>query len=215
MVSALFYDKYLEKFIVSAARLLGYECKTLNFGENNTFFGGDVIFCDEESLSVCISSLDGNTEGIVSFIAVRKKRTLPLADYPASARIYSVDYPIDLRKFGELLRTLECGMVHESLRTHKNGDEPTFDRNSMIFSFKGKHVKLTERETRLFEYLLERRGEVVSRTQLCENVWEKDISAAKTNVTDVYVSYLRKKLDSILGSESIKTVRGEGYLLKI
>ncbi len=76
----------------------------------------------------------------------------------------------------------------------------------------GHAIVLTNTEFGLLEYLLLNRGRAVSRTTLLERVWNMQ-SAASTNVVDVYVNYLRRKLNEHGGACLIQTVRGEGYAI--
>jgi len=73
-------------------------------------------------------------------------------------------------------------------------------------------VILTPREYALLEYLAMRAGQTVSRTDIWEHLYEFD-SSATSNVVDVYIGYLRRKLDRPNGPELIATVRGLGYKL--
>lgn len=77
----------------------------------------------------------------------------------------------------------------------------------------GKNVELTAKEFALLAYLLERRGECISRTHLLEHVWQMH-PGVNTNVVDVYINYLRRKLDEGHGDKLIHTVRGNGYVLR-
>ncbi|HEX5948742.1 MAG TPA: response regulator transcription factor [Actinomycetota bacterium] len=74
-------------------------------------------------------------------------------------------------------------------------------------------IDLTAKEFALLEYLLRHPGEVLSRTQLIEHVWDFAYDG-DSNVVDVYVRYLREKVDRPFGSDSIETVRGAGYRLR-
>lgn len=76
----------------------------------------------------------------------------------------------------------------------------------------GEMVELTAREYSLLEYLAMRAGQVVSRTEIWEHLYD-DRSTASSNVVDVYVGYLRKKLDRPDREPLIRTRRGEGYVL--
>lgn len=76
----------------------------------------------------------------------------------------------------------------------------------------GKELPLTPREFALLEYLLYNAGNTVSKAQLLEHVWDPGF-AGDLNVVEVYVGYLRKKLDSVPGKARIQTVRGQGYRL--
>ncbi len=80
-------------------------------------------------------------------------------------------------------------------------------------SVAGEAVLLTAREYALLEYLLLREGEVVSRTAIWEHLYDEH-SDATSNVVDVYVGYLRKKLERPEHPKLITTRRGEGYMLK-
>ena len=75
-------------------------------------------------------------------------------------------------------------------------------------------IPLTAREYGLLEYLAVRAGAIVSRTDIWEHVYEFNSSAA-SNVVDVYVGYLRKKLQSAGKPSLLHTVRGRGYLLGV
>jgi DNA-binding response OmpR family regulator len=76
-----------------------------------------------------------------------------------------------------------------------------------------KQIKLTAREFKLLEYLLKNKNRVVSRTSILENVWEVDFDLG-TNVIDVYINYLRKKIEHGFDTKIIKTVIGMGYIIK-
>lgn len=77
----------------------------------------------------------------------------------------------------------------------------------------GVEIELTAREFKLLEYLLKNKNRVVSRTDILENVWEIDFDMG-TNVIDVYINYLRKKIETDSDSKIIKTVIGMGYIIK-
>ncbi len=74
-------------------------------------------------------------------------------------------------------------------------------------------VDLTALEFRLLEYLLRHRGQVLSRSQILEAVWSLDADTS-SNVVDVYVRYLRRKLDDSDPPSLLHTVRGVGYVLR-
>ena len=73
-------------------------------------------------------------------------------------------------------------------------------------------VDLTARELALLEFLLRRRGEVVSKRDILAHVWDYDFEG-DPNIVEVYVCHLRNKLDRPFGREAIQTVRGCGYQL--
>lgn len=71
-------------------------------------------------------------------------------------------------------------------------------------------VDLTARELALLEFLLRRRGEVVSKREILGHVWDYEFEG-DPNIVEVYVRHLRNKLDRPFGRESIETIRGSGY----
>ncbi|MBD79116.1 MAG: DNA-binding response regulator [Crocinitomicaceae bacterium] len=77
----------------------------------------------------------------------------------------------------------------------------------------GREIVLTAREFELLEYLLKNKNRVVSRTRILENVWGVDYDLG-TNVVDVYINYLRKKVEAGFPGKIIKTVIGMGYIIK-
>lgn len=76
------------------------------------------------------------------------------------------------------------------------------------------YVDLTSKEFSLLEYLMRHKERVVTRTMIAEHVWDQSFDTS-TNIIDVYINYLRKKID--IGQEPIliHTVRGVGYVLKV
>ncbi|WP_376751303.1 winged helix-turn-helix domain-containing protein [Sphingobacterium mizutaii] len=72
---------------------------------------------------------------------------------------------------------------------------------------------MTATEFRLLEYLMVNKNKVISRMDILEEVWEMDINMS-TNVVDVYVNYLRKKIDKIYENKLIHTVIGLGYVMR-
>lgn len=82
--------------------------------------------------------------------------------------------------------------------------------DSRCVKINGSEIRLTEREYRLLCYLYERRGSTVSRQELADNVWSGE-AGNNTNVIEVYVSYLRNKLEAESGTRLILTRRGRGY----
>jgi len=73
-------------------------------------------------------------------------------------------------------------------------------------------IELTSREFAVLEYLMRRRGEVVSKREVIENVWDYDFEG-DANIVEVYVRHLRNKLDRPFGRAAIETLRGSGYRL--
>jgi heavy metal response regulator len=77
----------------------------------------------------------------------------------------------------------------------------------------GKPIELTNKEYALLDMLMRRPGQVFTRTSLLENVWGYDFDSS-SNVLDVYMNFLRKKIDQGFEKKLLHTVRGVGYVLK-
>ena len=86
-----------------------------------------------------------------------------------------------------------------------------YNRSNATVYGNGKSVSLSPREAELFDLLLTSRGTPISREALRELLWQNTVA---TNVPDVYISYLRRKLTVVMGDGAIVNVRGKGYMLK-
>jgi two-component system, OmpR family, response regulator len=126
------------------------------------------------------------------------------------------DYLVKPFAFAELLARVEA------LLRRNQGDTETVTKLSIADlevdllsrSVKRGAVKITlqAREFALLEYLLRHKGQIVTRTMLLENVWHYHFDP-QTNVIDVHISRLRRKIDDDFALQLIKTVRGAGYTI--
>ena len=85
--------------------------------------------------------------------------------------------------------------------------------NSKEVTRNSKPINLTVKEFQLLEYLMRNRNRVVSRADIADKVWDIDFDT-KTNIIDVYVNFLRKKIDRDHDTKLIHTQVGMGYMLK-
>lgn len=132
------------------------------------------------------------------------------------------DYLAKPFKFNELIARINAILR----RVKSNEQEHTVKSNSLTFSDlvvddeakkvtrSGKEINLTATEYRLLLALLKNKGKVLSRLDLLESAWSINFNM-ETNVVDVYINYLRKKIDSNFDTKLIHTVIGMGYVLKI
>lgn len=127
------------------------------------------------------------------------------------------DYLVKPFKFAELearLRTLsrrKAGAAKSNDLLHIGDITVNTAAKNVIRN--GKEIALTSTEYRLLEFMVRNRGRVLSRIELLENVWGIDFNMG-TNVVDVYVNYLRKKLGNENDRKLIHTVIGMGYIIK-
>ncbi|WP_413206886.1 response regulator transcription factor [Rhodospirillum sp. A1_3_36] len=126
------------------------------------------------------------------------------------------DYLVKPFAFAELLARIDA----LTRRTGSDGGEQTklrcadveMDLLSRKVTRAGQTIDLQPREFRLLEYLLRHAGQVVTRTMLLENVWDYHFDP-QTNVVDVHISRLRRKMDEGFPTSFLETVRGAGYVL--
>ena len=87
------------------------------------------------------------------------------------------------------------------------------DLTSSLVSRAGQLIHLTSKEFQLLEYLLRNQEKVISKTEIAENIWEVE-DENSSNLIEVYVNYLRKKVDKGFSSKLIHTQFGMGYILR-
>lgn len=118
--------------------------------------------------------------------------------------------PIDLGELSSVVCALS-GEIPTVPQPIAVSGEITLDRTKRVLSHGGRSVALSPREFDLLEYLLGKPNVAVSRQELCESVWHGSTSP-DTNATDVYISYLRRKIEPIVGKGRLVSVRGVGYM---
>ena len=128
------------------------------------------------------------------------------------------DYLVKPFEFKELLvriRALLKRTMNQQLPTGNILKVADLELNvdSMEVSRDGKPINLTAKEFQLLEYFMRNRNRVVSRADIAERVWDLDFDT-KTNVIDVYVNFLRKKIDKDFEPKLIHTQVGMGYIMK-
>jgi two-component system OmpR family response regulator len=153
----------------------------------------------------------------------RQQRTLPVLMLTARSEVAdrirgldagADDYLVKPFDFGELLARLRAlGRRSQSERAPLvEVGELRLDSATRTVTRAGLEVELTAREFEVLELLARHDGEVVSRRQMLEQIWDGDDDGSP-NVVDVYVGYLRRKLADPSGRQLIRTVRGVGFVL--
>jgi heavy metal response regulator len=125
------------------------------------------------------------------------------------------DYLTKPFAFEELLARIRSLLRKKSLqqKTRFQVDNLVLDTITHIVSRGEREIQLSVKEYALLEYLMRNTGSVVTRTMIAEHVWDISFDTF-TNVIDVYISYLRNKIDRGHETKLIHTVRGRGYVLK-
>lgn len=125
------------------------------------------------------------------------------------------DYLIKPFEFRELLARIKVllkrsNIVHESI-SRLVFDDLELDLDKKVAVRNGQEIKLTAKEVKLLEYFMRNRGRVLSRNDIAEKVWDINYEF-DTNVVDVYINFLRKKIDKGFDRKLIHTRVGLGYI---
>jgi DNA-binding response OmpR family regulator len=130
------------------------------------------------------------------------------------------DYIVKPFEFRELLARIKAMLRRADAQLEASEEEKILTIADLEVNLDNKEVKrssqkiiLTAKEFQLLEYLLKNKGKVVSRSDIAKDVWDIDFDT-QTNVIDVYVNFLRKKLDKDFSPKLIHTQVGMGYILK-
>ena len=126
------------------------------------------------------------------------------------------DYISKPFKFMELLARIQA-LLRRTEYSIEEGQtscgELQLDASSLKVFRGNQEWELSIKEFRLLQYLMDHEGEILSRRQLLRDVWDKDFDT-KTNIVDVYIRYLRQKIDDGFEKKMIQTVVGIGYCLR-
>ena len=125
------------------------------------------------------------------------------------------DYMIKPFAFDELLARIRV-MTRKAVGQTKNiftVGELKVDTNSRTVTRSDKEIPLSAKEYEILEYMVRNKGTILSREKIENHVWNFDYSGG-TNVIDVYIRYLRKKIDDGYDTKLIHTVRGMGYVIR-
>jgi two-component system copper resistance phosphate regulon response regulator CusR len=162
-----------------------------------------------DGLTVCRSLRAAGSAMPVLMLTARDAVESRIAGLDAGADDYLIK-PFD---FGELLARLRA-LVRRGARPpmaeHLVFGDLAIDVQAHAVSRGGRRIALTAREYALLEFLVRRPNQVVGRSEIAEHVWDETYDPF-SNVIDVYVQRLRRKLDRGSGASIIETRRGEGY----
>jgi two-component system copper resistance phosphate regulon response regulator CusR len=138
-----------------------------------------------------------------------------VADRALALNTGADDYLVKPFAFEELLARVRAILRRSGGRANPllTYEDLTLDPAMRRVTRSGQEVRLTAKEFALLQFLLENAGRVVSRTRILESVWEQGFESY-SNVVEVYVRYLRAKVDAPFPIKLIQTIRGVGYSLR-
>lgn len=128
------------------------------------------------------------------------------------------DYVVKPFKFAELLARIAAVTRRTSANFQQSThvlsiDDVSVDTRGKIVMRDGERINLTAKEYNLLEFLMRNRDQVFTRVEILERVWDINFDP-NTNVVDVYINYLRRKLERPGSKKLIHTVVGVGYVLR-
>jgi len=214
-------EKKVSAFIKKGLEEEGYAVDLASDGEEGQFMGLDGV----HDLIILDINLPGKDGLSVLQELRRKKITAPVLLLTVRAAIEDKvigldtgadDYLTKPFSFQELL-----ARIRALIRRQTDAESPllkvadlTLDpARRRVFSGE-KKIELTAKEFALLDYFMRHPDRVLTRTMIAEHVWDYDFDPM-TNVIDVYVNYLRKKIETGDGQKLIHTIRGVGYVLKV
>jgi two-component system, OmpR family, response regulator len=171
----------------------------------------DVLLPGSDGFAVCRALRERGCWAPVLMLTARGQVVDRIGGLDAGADDYLVK-PFD---FGELLARLRALLRRapaERPAQLEVGDL-VVDPATHAVARAGTPVELSAREFAVLEYLARHPGQAVSRTRLIEHVWDQNFEGS-TNIVDVYVGYLRRKLEQPFDRPLIRTIRGVGYALE-
>jgi DNA-binding response OmpR family regulator len=172
----------------------------------------DLMLPDTSGVEVCRTLRERGRWMPVLMLTARDA----IADRVAGLDAGADDYLPKPFAFSELLARLRALLrrgAHERPPVLRVGNL-TLDPAARRVERSGTAIELTAKEFALLELFMRRAGEVLTRSRILEHVWDFAYEA-DSNVVDVYVRYLREKVDRPFGADSIETLRGTGYRFRL
>lgn len=214
-------EKRIASFVQRGLKEEGFVVDHAPDGETALYLAG-VNPYDAVILDVMLPGKDGIT--ICRELRSKLKSDLPVLMLTAKSTVKDKvtglnagadDYLAKPFEFEELIARVRALLRRKThtLQTQLKVDDLELDPFTHQVRRGGKEILLTSKEYTLLHYLMMNAGHVVTRTMISEHVWNEDFDTL-TNVIDVYINYLRKKIDEGSGRPLIHTLRGTGYILK-
>jgi len=217
-------EPFIISFIKKGLEEAGFEVSVAQSGalglemlSKNTFqiIVLDIMLPDRNGIDICKAIRNGDSQIPILFLtALNTSENIALG-----LNAGGDDYLTKPFKFLELIARINALLR----RSHSNIEIPStniiriadieIDDNAKTVIRNGDNILVTATEYRLLLYLIANKGRVLSRQDILEKVWDINFNMG-TNVVDVYINYLRKKIETNYDTKLIHTVIGMGYILK-
>ena len=215
-------DNKIARFVELELHHEGYETETANDGRTGL---AKALLPDVDLvlLDIMLPELSGmevcrriRQESEVPIIILTAKGDV--TDKVAGLDMGANDYMTKPFAIEELLARIRVALKSRPADAEKDGKSLSYGKLTVDpavrqVSFGGEPLSLTKKEFDLLAFLLKNKNRAIPREELLSEVWDYDY-AGDTNVVDVYVRYLRQKVEEPLGIRFIETVRGVGYMVR-
>jgi len=213
-------EKKISNFIKRGLKEEGYAVDAAYEGEEGYFLAKtneydlivlDIILPKMDGITLCRKLREGKVNTPVLILTARDTVRDKVTGLDAGAD----DYLTKPFAFEEFLARIRALLRKKDLpeATKLAVEDLELDLLTHKVTRQSKEIALTSKEYALLEYLMRNAGTVVTRTMISEHVWDVNFDTF-TNVIDVYINYLRNKIDSDYKKKLIHTLRGRGYILK-
>ena len=213
-------EKRLNRIISEALEDEGYSVDSCFNGQDALDYAAgadyDVIILDimmpkMDGLEVVRRLRSGGNSTPVLFLTARDSVADRVTGLESGGDYYLVK-PFDFQELMAVVRVMTRKYTGNRSNVYTIADL-TLDATARTVTRAGKSIELTAKEFALLEYMMRNKGVVLSREMIENNLWNYDYEGG-TNVVDVYVGYLRKKMDTGFDKKLIHTVWGTGWVLK-
>lgn len=212
----------LARFVELELKHEGYEVCVANDGRS-----GVELFFEQEPDIILLDLMLPGLNGIEVCRRIRKESDVPIIMLTAKGEVMDKvvgldsgadDYITKPFAIEELLARIRVALRRNTDTSQKDKDilvlkNLVINKASRTVSVDNTEIELTKREYELLAYLVENKNIVLTREQILNQVWGYDY-IGETNVVDVYVRYLRTKIDDKFNEKYIHTIRGVGYFAK-
>ena len=171
----------------------------------------DIMMPKMDGLEVVRRLRAGGNSTPVLFLTARDSVADRVTGLESGGDYYLVK-PFDFQELMAVVRVMTRKYTGNRSNVYTIADL-SLDATAKTVTRAGKNIELTAKEFSLLEYMLRNKGVVLSREMIENNLWNYDYEGG-TNVVDVYVGYLRKKMDTGFDKKLIHTVWGTGWVLK-
>ncbi len=213
-------EKQMASFIKRGLKEQAYAVDVAYDGEEGLFLAEinpydliilDLILPGKDGMSICRELRQKHVDVPILMLTAKDNLKDKVSGLDAGADDY-LTKPFAFEEFLARVRVLLRRQRIDKTATLKAAD---LELNQLTHEVKraGEKIDLTATEYALLEYLMLNKNQVVTRTMISEHVWEQDFDSF-SNVINVYVNYLRKKIDAGFSKKLIHSIRGKGYTLK-